>query len=155
MNTPHCTILARRLVAVFLCVATFAVHADQSQRYDYFAANRTLIRNGVQAVLMCNGLFTSHRSLDQVFAQELAYLSNPVGDASGGDYAVETKQRAVRVGDEASGLAVRAAFRSGIGCVVMAPDQTSGDIADLPELTMAAPSGDPTTLAWPHGDNAR
>ena len=37
-------------------------------------AQRQSIVHGVQAVLMCNGLFTSHRSLTQVFDQELKYL---------------------------------------------------------------------------------
>ena len=59
-------------VLLFSCVS----HADG---FDYFAANRTMVRNGVQAVLMCNGLFTSKRTLEQVFSQELAYLSDPVG----------------------------------------------------------------------------
>ncbi len=47
--------------------------AQQEENYDYFSANRTMIRNGVQAVLMCNGLFTGERSLEQVFGQELIY----------------------------------------------------------------------------------
>ncbi len=34
----------------------------QEEEFDYFAHNRELIRNGVQAVLQCNGLFTSHRT---------------------------------------------------------------------------------------------
>ena len=51
--------------------------------YDYYSANRTLIRNGVQAVLMCNGLFTSKRSLEQVFARELAYLTGRLGPPVG------------------------------------------------------------------------
>ncbi len=50
------------------------LHAAEEDDYDYFAANRLMIRNGVQAILTCNGLFTSHRTLEQVYAQELAYL---------------------------------------------------------------------------------
>ena len=55
---------------------------------DHLEANRVMIRNGVQAVLMCNGLFTSNRTLEQVFDQELAYLfrfGGVVGTAAGGD----------------------------------------------------------------------
>ena len=75
-------------------------HARQepAESFDYFAANREMVRNGVQAVLLCNGLFTSERTLEQVFAQELAYLSNPVGTAGGGDYLVDRERRAVAVG---------------------------------------------------------
>jgi len=53
--------------------------AAAAQDYDYFQANREMSRNGVQAVLMCNGLFTSGRSLTQVFEQELAYLPEGIG----------------------------------------------------------------------------
>jgi CubicO group peptidase (beta-lactamase class C family) len=47
---------------------------------------------------------------------------------------------------------MRAAFREGIGCVVLAPDQTFADIDGLPELRLAAPAGDPDTMPWPMGD---
>ena len=134
-------------------------HAQQTEDFEYFEANRQMVRNGVQAVLMCNGLFTSNRTLDQVFDQELAYLSSSrfpgtVGSARGGEYQIETALKAVEVGGEQSGPVVRAAFRQGIGCVVMAPDQTFEDIASLPELTLPPPSGDPASIAWPDGDLA-
>jgi len=72
--------------------------AEQEESYDYFVANRTMIRNGVQAVLMCNGLFTSGRTIEQVFAQELAYLSEPVGTVSGGEYVINNDLQAVAIG---------------------------------------------------------
>ena len=37
---------------------------------------------------------------------------------------------------------MRAAFREGIGCVVMGVDQTFADIDKLPKLEMAPVSGD-------------
>jgi CubicO group peptidase (beta-lactamase class C family) len=121
--------------------------------YDYFGANRQLIRNGVQAVLTCNGLFTSRRSLEQVFSQELAYLGeNIVGDSSGGNYLVDREQRLVAVGGATDGPSVTAVFREGIGCVVMAPDMSARDIDTLPELTLPYPAADPDTLPWPDGD---
>jgi len=127
--------------------------ASADDPYDYFAANRSLIRHGVQAVLMCNGLFTSRRSLEQVFEQELAYmvrLGGPVGSIEGGDWTVDRDRRAVEVGPK--GSAIRAAFREGIGCVVMAPDQEYDDISSLPELTLPALPGDSATIPWPDGD---
>jgi CubicO group peptidase (beta-lactamase class C family) len=120
--------------------------------YDYFSANRTMIRNGVQAVLMCNGLFTSQRTIEQVFAQELAYLRQPVGTAAGGEYVIDNELRAVAIGGPQSGTVIRAAFREGIGCVVMAPDQTFDDIDSLPKLDLPYPAGDPAKIAWPNGD---
>ena len=144
-------------VATFLALTvgllnTGTSQAQQIDDFDYFAANRTTISNGVQAVLMCNGLFTSGRSLEQVFEQELAYLPNRVGTIEGGDYLVDRELKAVAVGGSESGTVIRAVFRKGIGCVVMAPDQHFGHIDDLPKLDLPHPDSDPATTAWPMGD---
>jgi len=129
-----------------------ALASPQVEDFDYFAANRTMIRNGVQAVLMCNGLFTSGRSLEQVFTQELAYLPNPVGTVDGGEYLIDRDLKAVAIGGEASGPVIRAAFREGIGCIVMAPGQSFDDIDSLPVLNLPYPAVDPASMPWPVGD---
>jgi CubicO group peptidase (beta-lactamase class C family) len=139
---------------MFAGLLACSAHAQQPKDYDYFAANRALIGHGVQAVLMCNGLFTSGRSLEQVFTQELAYLDDPVGTAAGGDYVVDRELQAVAVGGD-SGPVVRAVFREGIGCVVMSPEQTFDDIGTLPELKLAYPDFDPASTPWPNGDVLR
>jgi CubicO group peptidase (beta-lactamase class C family) len=149
--------LARAGLAWVTVLLASVAHAGQEETYDYFAANRTMIRNGVQAVLMCNGLFTSDRSLERIFEQELAYLApprfeGPVGTALGGEYVVDRDSRAVAVGGPETGTVIRAAFREGIGCVVMAPDQTFGDIGSLPRLDLPYPDLDPATTPWPQGD---
>ncbi|MFK8042384.1 serine hydrolase domain-containing protein [Congregibacter sp.] len=121
--------------------------------YDYFSANRQLIRNGVQSLLTCNGLFTSRRTLEQVFDQELAYLGeHTLGDASGGPYTVHPREQAISVGGGENGPAILSAFRKGIGCVVMAPDMSLEDIDSLPQLEMPYPKTDPRSLDWPNGD---
>ena len=84
--------LSALVIALSLVAST--APAQQEESYDYFAFNREMVQNGVQAILMCNGLFTSNRTLEQVFDQELAYLapprfSGPVGTARGGDYTVD------------------------------------------------------------------
>ena len=126
--------------------------AQQEESYDYWQHQRRMVRFGQQAVLMCNGLFTSNRTLEQVFAQELAFLPEPVGTAAGGDYEVDENRRAVTVGAGHGAPRMRAAFREGIGCVILAPDQTLDDIDNLPQLTLAPPPGDPAGIAWPDGD---
>ena len=147
----------RRITSLFLLLMTSTVQpaqAAQSESFDYYADNRQLIQHGVQAVLMCNGLFTSNRTLQQVFDQELAYLSAPVGTVKGGAYKIDSSQKSVVVGEAAADNAVRAAFRPGIGCVVMPPDQTEGDIDALPVLSKVKtkPAYDPSTTPWPMGD---
>jgi CubicO group peptidase (beta-lactamase class C family) len=139
-----------------LLFTTAAALAAPASDYDYYSANRTFIRNGVQALLMCNGLFTSGRSLEQVFAQELAYLTgklgSPVGTPAGGEYVIEQRLQAVAVGGPGSGPVMRAAFRDGIGCVVMAPDQDFADIDTLPVQRLSPPAADSALLPWPDGD---
>lgn len=140
------------VVAALACPLSVLIGAQQEERYDYWQFNRQMVRHGQQALFMCNGLFTSNRTLDQVFKQELAFLPEPVGSPSGGDYVVDRDLRAVAVGSGHGAPTVRAAFRDGVGCVIMPPDQTFADIDRLPELKLAPPPGDPATIPWPDGD---
>ena len=145
------------LLVLLALVLTAPANSQQDADYDYFSANRTMIRNGVQAVLMCNGLFTGGRSLEQVFSQELAYLTaprfgGPVGTVDGGEYEIDRDRQAVAIGGPNTGPTIRAAFREGIGCVVMSPDQTFDDIDSLPALELPYPAMDPATTPWPNGD---
>ncbi len=139
------------LVALALLTPTPTI-AQQEEAYDYWQFSRHMIQRGVQAILMCNGLFTSNRTLEQVFDQELAYLRQPVGTAHGGDYVVDWERKAVAVGAPGGIPTMRAAFRNGLGCVIMAPDQTLEDIESLPILEMEPPEGDAATVLWPDGD---
>ena len=109
--------IGQSLVVMLLGISSIA-HAN----FDYFENNRQTIRNGVQAVLSCNGLFTSNRSIDQVFKSELAYLGDRVvGNSEAGNYAINTEAKWVGVGG-GDGDRVHAVFREGIGCVVVPQD---------------------------------
>ena len=111
-----------------------------------------MIQYGVQAVLSCNALFTSNRSLEQAYDEELKYLKQPIGNAQGGDYTIDFNKRTVSVGTIESGLVMRAVFREGIGCIILSPDQNFEKIDDLPIQSLPPISGDPTTILWPEGD---
>ncbi len=137
---------------VLALLAPVSAVAQQEEHYDYWRFNRDMIQSGQQAIFMCNGLFTSHRTLENIFAQELAFLPNPVGTPRGGDYVIDEKRRAVAIGAAGGTPIMRAAFREGIGCVILAPDQTFKDIDSLPILELPPPPGDPATIAWPDGD---
>ncbi len=139
------------VLATLLPLGT-SVAAQQREAYDYWQFDRALVQRGMQAIMMCNGLFISGRTLEQVFSQELAYLSEPIGTAAGGDYEVDRQLKAVSVGGPGVVPVMRAAYREGLGCVVMAPDQTFDDMGSLPILTMPPPDGDPARLPWPDGD---
>lgn len=145
----------KRLIALCFVLALalpVSASSQQQESYDYWRFNRNLIRYGQQAIFMCNGLFTSHRTLEQVFAQELAFLRQPVGTADGGDYVVDRGHKTVAIEGAGGTPTMRAAFREGLGCVIMAPHQTFDDLDDLPVLEMGQPPGDPAEIPWPNGD---
>ena len=124
----------------------------QRETYDYWATQREMVRRGQQAIFTCNGLFTSNRTLEQIYAQELKFLPSPIGTPAGGDYVVDRVKKTVAIGKADAGPVMRAVFREGIGCIILAPDQTFDAIDQLPSLTMPLPQGDPKTMAWPDGD---
>jgi CubicO group peptidase (beta-lactamase class C family) len=140
------------LVAV-TSVTVGAQRGGGAQNYDYWAPQREMIRYGQQAIFMCNGLFTSHRTIEQVFAHELKFLPEPVGTPQGGDYVIDRERKAVAIGKPGGPTPVmRAVFRDGIGCVILAPNQTFDAIDGLPQITAAPLAGNPATIAWPDGD---
>ncbi len=141
------------LITLFVVtISASVVLADNGEESDYFVPQREMIRNGVQAVLMCNGLFTSDRSLQQVFKQELAYIRGRLGTTEGIDYSVDKAIRSVSVGGGKNGIEITAAYRKGVGCVVMSPDQSLEDVSSLPELMIKEPSFNPASTPWPLGD---
>ncbi len=131
------------------CAATPALEPVSERPFDDFAGNRATIGAGVQAVLTCNGLFTSNRPLDLVRTQELAYLTGPRFDPPTDRFTVDTTRQAVSVRVRGSRRSVSAAFREGVGCIVLGPDQTLDDIDDLPRLP-GWPAIDDAD--WPMGD---
>lgn len=144
----------KKFLTLFLVsvITISSATAQQQETYDYSKFNRDMVQHGVQAVLMCNGLFTSNRSLEQVFDQELAYLAQPVGSPKGGDYQVDWERKTVAIGTPGGTPVMRAVFREGLGCVVLAPDQTFEAIESLPLLDTPPLEGNPATIPWPDGD---
>jgi hypothetical protein len=56
------------LAAALLC-STPVIAKD----FDYFETTRKTVRNGMQSMFICNGLFTSQRSLSQIVRRGLDY----------------------------------------------------------------------------------
>ena len=145
----------KRLAIAFLSMAILLpmqVLAQQEESYDYWQHQREMVRRGQHAIFMCNGLFTSERTLDQLYDWELEFFRDPIGNPSGGDYNVDWDKQAVEIGAPGAVPIMRAAFREGIGCVIMPPDQNLDDIDRLPELTLPYPPGDASRIPWPDGD---
>jgi CubicO group peptidase (beta-lactamase class C family) len=144
----------KRTAFLLLALSLLVPASATAQRggYDYFGPQREMVQRGVQAILQCNGLFTSNRTIEQVFEQELAYLRRDVGTPDTGDFEVDWDLKAVAIGSDDGVPIMRAAFRDGIGCVIMPPDQTFADIDDLPVHPMPPMAGDASQIPWPEGD---
>ncbi|MHC5024906.1 MAG: hypothetical protein ACYTGG_13555, partial [Planctomycetota bacterium] len=68
-------------LAACLIVSTFYSGRSQpasDDRYDYHRPAKLTVMMGIQALMICNGLFVSERSIDQIYAQELKFRRNLV-----------------------------------------------------------------------------
>jgi hypothetical protein len=138
------------LAAVLFLAGNIALSAQNA--YDYNRPASDIVWRGTQALKLCNGLFVSNRTIDQIYAQELGGLGAPIARAR---VEIDAARRtvAIGVGDTSDPIPVmRAALRQGIGCVVMSPDQTFADIDKLPRLDMPPLPAAPPSMAWPEGD---
>ena len=138
------------LCALLLAVPVLSTAAQPS--YSYHSVTGEIVWRGTQALKICNGLFVSGRTLDQIYAQELTGIGDPPMPRDRVEINQQLKAVAVGVGGSDPVPAMRAAYREGIGCVVMAPDQTFAEIDKLPKLEMEPRAGDPATIPWPDGD---
>ena len=67
------------LVIVVLVLSTLSGNGQQtSTRYDYHQSTEALINSGMQALFICNGLFVSNRTLEQLYGAELKFDLMPL-----------------------------------------------------------------------------
>ena len=152
LKTPALHVIVALFIFFALNFNPADVHAQQTSTYAYHQPTEMMVNYGRQALMICNGLFVSNRSLDLIYEQELKLNRMPVLPPS--MVTIDEKRQAVAVGGGGNSPypAMRAAYRQGLGCVVMAPDQTFDDIGDLPILETAPAPGDPSHIPWPDGD---
>lgn len=128
--------------------------------YDYNIHQPTqdLMARGAQALLICNGVFVSDRTLDEIYHLELQQRWT-TGTVPRSAVEIDHHRKAVTVGAGNRGNdpipAMRSAYREGLGCVAMAPDQSYDDIDALPRSGPAPPEEDPSTVPWPDGEWTR
>jgi len=146
--------LARKVLiwTSLLTVFTTAGRGQQISRYNYHKPTEMLTNAGMQALTICNGVFVSNRTLDQIYDAELRLDMMPLVPPK--EVTIDRERKAVAVGQNANGPVpvMRAAYREGLGCIVMGPEQTFADIDSLPILKTPPLGGDPSTIAWPDGD---
>jgi len=140
-------------LCVGLIVSSLFATTGRSQlvnRYNYDRQAEMFVNAGMQALLTCNGLFVSNRTLEQLHQAELKMDQMPLAPAH--EVTIDRERKAVAVGEQGVGPVMRAAYREGLGCVLMGPEQTFRDIDRLPILTTPPLEGDPSRLPWPDGD---
>ncbi|MGQ0735021.1 MAG: serine hydrolase domain-containing protein [Acidobacteriota bacterium] len=143
MSTPR--------ASAVVVAGVVAMGAVASAQFDYHRTTAEIVWRGTQALKLCNGVFVSNRTTDQIYAHEFAGMGEPMARSR---VKIDAAQKtvAIGVGLPDSIPVMRAAWRPGIGCVVLAPDQTFADVDTLPSLDMPPLAGDPATMAWPQGD---
>lgn len=136
-------------ILTFLAVAwPSPLNAQREYAEGFNVSNADLTQRGRQALIMCNGVFVSGRTVEQINEAELRASPVPAARLS-----VDATARTVSIRAENDDLPVmRAAWRKGIGCVVLGPDQTFDDVDQLPSLDLERPAGDPSRIPWPDGD---
>lgn len=143
------------LLAVIVLFLSRAIGQEQqtatSSNTPQFPAH-AFVDAGMQALLTCNGLFVSDRTLEQLYEAELKFDLMQLAPPDAVDIDRERKTVAVNENGKGTGPTMRAAYREGLGCVVMGPEQTFADLDKLPTLKMPALPGDSSMLAWPDGD---
>lgn len=139
-------------IVFFAILFVHPAYPQQADGYDYHESTQMLIHYGTQALMICNGLFVSNRTLEQIYEQELMLNRMPVLPPSMVKIDKERKMVTVGGGGNNPFPAMRAVFRDGLGSIILSPDQTSDDIDKLPILEMPPLPGDPAKIPWPDGD---
>ncbi|HXV87371.1 MAG TPA: serine hydrolase, partial [Gemmatimonadales bacterium] len=143
---------AARWFAIGALAAASAAPLPAQERFDYHAFTGALVDRGAQALHVCNGLFLSARTLEQIYAGELRAAGGRPLPPERMEINRERQTVAVGVGAHDGVPVMRAAVRPGLGCVALAPEQTFDDLNQLPSLRTPPPAGDPATRPWPDGD---
>ncbi len=154
MSTDRTSTL-RKIVVILVALSTLGpriAEAQQKDQYNYHQSTGMLITMGTQALMICNGLFVSNRTLDQIYEQELEIYRMPVLPPSMVEIDRERRTVAVGVGGNSPIPTMRAVYREGLGAVLLGPDQTFEDIDDFPVLDLPPLPGDSTKIPWPDGD---
>jgi CubicO group peptidase (beta-lactamase class C family) len=137
---------------LFVGILSFFAASPGFAQYNYHRPTELLVTLGTQAFMICNGRFTSNRPLDLIYEQELKLDRMPVVPPNQVEIDEERRTVAVGVGGNFPSPVMRAAYREGLGCIVLSPDQDFDDLGSLPELKLPPPAGDPATIPWPDGD---
>ncbi|MEM1246810.1 MAG: serine hydrolase [Acidobacteriota bacterium] len=140
------------LATLVVLTLAFSTPSVAQPSFDYHRPTQQLVERGTQAFMICNGLFTSGRTLDQIYRQELRLNMMPVLPPTEVEIDKEARTVTVGVAGNDSVPVMRAAYRDGFGCMTLSPAQTFADLGELPSMPETPFAGDAETIPWPDGD---
>src|SRR5207247_6784125 len=87
------------VIGIVILVLSAAAGKGQqtSTRYNYHESNEALINAGMQALFICNGLFVSNRTMDQLYAAELKMDLMPLAPPD--EIKIDREGKTVAVGE--------------------------------------------------------
>ncbi len=91
-------VMASRLWILVLVAMSFGLNPAHASTaiHQYDQTNQAIVERGTQALVMCNGLFVSGRTLEQIYDQEL--ILDEITMLPQSMVAVDRKRRTVAVG---------------------------------------------------------
>ena len=134
-----------------MLLLAFSLPLGAQTFYDYsiHQPTRELMAGGAQALLICNGIFVSDRTLDEIYHLELQQRWS-TGAVPRSAVEIDHDRKAVTVGAGSRANdpipAMRSAYLGGAGCVAMAPDQGYDNIDALPRTSPAPPERNPSII---------
>lgn len=136
------------LVAGLMSVASLAAAAPPYQRPAGAAVEaEPLISAGYRALFTCSAHFVAGRPLEDILRIELVDVANPAYPPP-----VIDEVRKVVTATDPSGKIVRlAAWRDTMGCTIVPPHWSAGDVARLPYVSLP-PAPDLANVPFPAGD---
>src|ERR1051326_8345092 len=100
---------------VVLVLSVIAIDGQQTAtRYDYLRSNEALINAGMQSLFICNGLFVSNRTMEQLYGAELKMGAMPLAPPN--QILIDRERKTVAICDGSGAAPVmRTAQREEIG----------------------------------------
>jgi CubicO group peptidase (beta-lactamase class C family) len=140
------------LGAALLTACEPAPAGADPEPFDLYRSSREAIALGGQALGICNGRFVSDRTLDQIYEGELAAMGGAPAPPERVEVDEDERRVTVRPAPGNQAPSMRAAYRPGLGCVVLSPEQGFDAMDELPSLDLPPLDGDPAHIPWPTGD---
>jgi hypothetical protein len=135
-----------RLLMLLSLIVPDRAPGQQAPPNEYDETQRRLVTLGTQALTICNGIFVSRRTIEQIYDQELRL--NDLKFQPPSMVTIDRTQKTVAVRDD-DGLTMRAVYRNGLGGIVLALTKHSPTLTAFPSCGCRYPPIIPPTSPGP------